>query len=95
MTRKRYNHRTPIKRQEEIREILESKGVRLTPCQHCRHTQITIFEISFRIGVRTEFRNRPGRFFSAAAVICENCGFKSEFDGEALGLDKIGTNAFG
>ena len=87
-------HKTPLKRQEEIKKIIESKGVKLTPCPLCLHEKITIFEVGFRIGVRTEFRNRPERFFSAAVIICDNCGHKSEFDGETLGLDQDRTDAF-
>ena len=89
-----FDPKTPSKRQAEIREIIESKGVRLTPCVHCLHDGISIFEVGFRVGVRTAFRNRPGRFFSAAVIICDNCGHKSEFDGQTLGLEESRADAF-
>lgn len=91
---KPFDPKTPPKRQKEIKEIIESKGVKLTSCSHCSNDKFEIFEVGFRIGVRTEFRNRPGRYFSAAVVVCTNCGHKSEFDGQTLGLEESRTDAF-
>ena len=87
-------HKTPPKRQEEIKKILESRGVNLTPCSHCQLDEIEIFEVGFKLGVRTEFNKRPERFFSSAIIICNNCGYKSEFDGQSLGLDESRSDAF-
>ena len=91
---KRADHKTPPKRQSEIKEIIESKGAKLTPCTLCLHKKITIFEVSLRLNVRTDFGRRPERPFTTAIVICDNCGRKSEFDGETLGLDVYRTDAF-
>ncbi len=87
-------HKTPLKRQAEIKEIIESKGVDLTPCSRCQHDNITIFEASLRLNVRIDLKRRPERYFSVAIVMCDNCGHKSEFDGQSLGLDEIRTDAF-
>ncbi len=88
------DYKTPPKRQSEIKEIIQSKGVRLTPCQVCLHNHITIFETSVRLFVRTDVGRRPERFFTTAIVICQSCGLKTEFDGETLGLDEFRTDAF-
>ena len=33
----RADHKTPPKRQAEIKDTIESKGIRLTPCSLCLH----------------------------------------------------------
>ena len=48
--------RTPTKRQAEIKKLFESKGVKLTPCSHCHHDKIEIFEVSIRLNVRTDLQ---------------------------------------
>lgn len=88
-------YETPLPRQEEIRETIESKGVNLTPCFLCHHDKIKIFETGLRIGVRVKSKNWPERFFSTAVIICDNCGHKSEFDGETLGRDQHRTDTLG
>lgn len=88
------HYKTSPKRQLEIKEMIESNGVKLTPCPLCLHEKITIFEVSLRLNVRTDFGRRPERPFTAAIVICDQCGHKSEFDGETLGLDRNRTDAF-
>ena len=94
VNQRRVEHKTPAKRQAEIKEIIQSKGVRLTPCPVCLHNHITVFETSVRLFVRTDVGRRPERFFTTAIVICQNCGLKTEFDGETLGLDEYRTDAF-
>ena len=73
-------------RQEQIANAFESKGVRVAPCVKCGGNVHRMVEVVLKMGVLLSRSSGENVHFHFIMVICQNCGYKSEFSKPELGL---------
>ena len=70
----------------QILGALNAKGIKITPCMKCKEDSYQILELSSMLDVLIGQRRSTAINLHSIIIVCENCGYKTEFSKPQLGL---------
>ena len=81
----RFECNTPPKIQDEYVKVLTDRGVSVSPCIRCGDNSYGVLGASARHGV---FGTNQLTVLEipCVVIVCSNCGFKSEYSTQELGI---------